>query len=51
MPGGCREIGKWLLKILAEFYMVDKDMTGDEDEAQPGGSQRGSFSTSYDDEC
>lgn len=33
-------IGKWLLKILAEFYMVDEDMTGDEDEAQPGGSQR-----------
>ncbi|KAG0576544.1 hypothetical protein KC19_5G088600 [Ceratodon purpureus] len=33
-------IGKWLLKILAEFYKPDEDMAEDEDEEQPGGSQR-----------
>lgn len=48
VSGGCRGIGKWLLKILAEFYKVDEDEAEGEDEAQPGGSQRGAFTTVHD---
>lgn len=50
VPGGCRGIGKWLLKILAEFYKPEEDMAEDEDEERPGGSQRGAFSADYDGE-
>jgi len=46
VPVGCRGIGNWLLKILAEFYKVVEDEAEDDDEEQPGGSQRGAFTTS-----
>lgn len=45
VPTGFRGIGKWLLKILAEFYKEDEDEAEGEDEEQPGGSQRGPFTT------
>jgi len=43
VPGGCRGIGSWLLKILAEFYKADEDEEEGEDGEQSGGSQRGAF--------
>ena len=43
MPSGCRGIGPWLLKKLAEFYNGDEDEAEGDDEEAPGGSQRGAF--------
>lgn len=42
---GCRGIGNWLLKILAEFYKMDEDEEADVDEENPGESQRGALMT------